>query len=79
MGSEGSILKNTISFLPSGSRSEDGDFEDGICLFNIRIIKEHHNVRSNVGLFDVSHMGEVTFKGPVLRSRSSSCYQCTKY
>lgn len=28
------------------------------------IIKEHHNVRSNVGLFDVSHMGEVTFKGP---------------
>ena len=27
------------------------------------ILKEHHNVRSNVGLFDVSHMGEVTFKG----------------
>ncbi|MBC7371399.1 MAG: glycine cleavage system aminomethyltransferase GcvT [Bdellovibrionaceae bacterium] len=26
--------------------------------------EEHDNVRSNVGLFDVSHMGEVRFKGP---------------
>lgn len=26
--------------------------------------EEHDNVRANVGLFDVSHMGEVRFKGP---------------
>lgn len=26
--------------------------------------EEHDNVRTNVGLFDVSHMGEVRFKGP---------------
>src|SRR5437868_4378871 len=26
--------------------------------------EEHDNVRNNVGLFDVSHMGEVRFKGP---------------
>ncbi|MBN1778169.1 MAG: glycine cleavage system aminomethyltransferase GcvT [Clostridiales bacterium] len=28
------------------------------------VIGEHRAVRENVGLFDVSHMGEVTFKGP---------------
>jgi aminomethyltransferase len=28
------------------------------------IIDEHHAVRRKVGLFDVSHMGEVTVKGP---------------
>lgn len=28
------------------------------------IIKEHESVRNNVGLFDVSHMGEITVKGP---------------
>lgn len=28
------------------------------------IIKEHETVRNNVGLFDVSHMGEITVKGP---------------
>lgn len=27
------------------------------------IIEEHNNVRSNAGLFDVSHMGEITVKG----------------
>jgi aminomethyltransferase len=26
--------------------------------------EEHNNVRTNVGLFDVSHMGEIRFKGP---------------
>ncbi len=26
--------------------------------------KEHHCVRENVGLFDVSHMGEIRFRGP---------------
>lgn len=26
--------------------------------------EEHHCVRNNVGLFDVSHMGEIRFKGP---------------
>ena len=25
---------------------------------------EHMNVRENVGLFDVSHMGEIRFRGP---------------
>ena len=28
------------------------------------VIKEHMAVREKAGLFDVSHMGEVTFKGP---------------
>ena len=28
------------------------------------VIREHNAVRENVGLFDVSHMGEVLFKGP---------------
>ena len=28
------------------------------------VIKEHMAVRQKAGLFDVSHMGEVTFKGP---------------
>lgn len=26
--------------------------------------EEHHSVRNHVGLFDVSHMGEIRFKGP---------------
>jgi aminomethyltransferase len=30
----------------------------------IGLREEHNNVRTNVGLFDVSHMGEVRFKGP---------------
>lgn len=30
----------------------------------IGLREEHDNVRNNVGLFDVSHMGEVRFKGP---------------
>ncbi len=28
------------------------------------LVKEHHNVRENVGAFDVSHMGEFYVKGP---------------
>lgn len=28
------------------------------------VIREHNAVRENVGLFDVSHMGEVSFEGP---------------
>lgn len=28
------------------------------------VVEEHKNVRTNVGLFDVSHMGEVFFNGP---------------
>jgi aminomethyltransferase len=28
------------------------------------LVPEHHAVRKNAGLFDVSHMGEVTVKGP---------------
>lgn len=27
------------------------------------VLQEHENVRANVGLFDVSHMGEIEFKG----------------
>ncbi len=30
----------------------------------IGLREEHDNVRKNVGLFDVSHMGEIRFKGP---------------
>src|SRR5690348_10046703 len=29
-----------------------------------QIIEEHHAVRRSVGLFDVSHMGEVEIRGP---------------
>ncbi len=28
------------------------------------IIKEHHRVRTHVGIFDVSHMGQILFRGP---------------
>src|SRR6478735_11126168 len=27
-------------------------------------LEEHHAIRNNVGVFDVSHMGEFTVKGP---------------
>ena len=38
---------------------------DGKCLCNILgIIDEHINTRTNVGLFDVSHMGRFEVKGP---------------
>lgn len=30
----------------------------------VGVLQEHENVRTNVGLFDVSHMGEIEFKGP---------------
>lgn len=30
----------------------------------VGVREEHNNVRTNVGLFDVSHMGEIRFKGP---------------
>lgn len=29
----------------------------------VGVLQEHENVRTNVGLFDVSHMGEIEFKG----------------
>ena len=32
--------------------------------YEVGVIAEHRAVREGVGLFDVSHMGEVTFKGP---------------
>ena len=28
------------------------------------LIEEHHAVRQRVGLFDVSHMGEIEIRGP---------------
>lgn len=31
------------------------------------LVEEHHNVRNNVGVFDVSHMGEFRAKGPVAK------------
>ncbi|MGM0606854.1 MAG: glycine cleavage system aminomethyltransferase GcvT [Candidatus Muiribacteriota bacterium] len=36
------------------------------------IIKEHHNVRESAGVFDVSHMGEITIKG-------KQAQKCTDY
>lgn len=35
--------------------------------YKLGIIKEHKQVRSAVGLFDVSHMGEVYLRGPAAR------------
>lgn len=34
---------------------------------------EHHNVRNNVGVFDVSHMGEFRAKGPVAKQFMQYC------
>jgi aminomethyltransferase len=31
------------------------------------ILEEHHSVRKRVGLFDISHMGRLTFQGPAAR------------
>lgn len=31
------------------------------------LVEEHNNVRNNVGVFDVSHMGEFRAKGPVAK------------
>src|SRR6188768_3616105 len=28
------------------------------------VVKEHHAVRGNAGIFDVSHMGELRLRGP---------------
>lgn len=34
------------------------------------VIKEHEWVRSNAGIFDVSHMGQITLRGRALSSSS---------
>lgn len=34
---------------------------------------EHHNVRNNVGVFDVSHMGEFRAKGPIAKKFMQYC------
>ncbi len=34
---------------------------------------EHHNVRNNVGVFDVSHMGEFRAKGPLAKAFMQYC------
>ncbi len=31
------------------------------------LVREHEAVRNSVGVFDVSHMGEITIKGPDAR------------
>ena len=31
------------------------------------LVEEHNNVRNNVGVFDVSHMGEFRAKGPMAK------------
>ena len=36
------------------------------------LMKEHLAVRNACGLFDVSHMGEVLFEGPVHSQRSTA-------
>jgi aminomethyltransferase len=35
------------------------------------VVDEHTTVRTAVGLFDVSHMGEVEFRGPKAWRRST--------
>lgn len=35
--------------------------------------EEHHNVRNNVGVFDVSHMGEFRAKGPLAKKFMQYC------
>jgi aminomethyltransferase len=35
------------------------------------LIHEHRRVRNQVGVFDVSHMGEIRFEGPVPWRRST--------
>lgn len=33
----------------------------------VGLVEEHNNVRNNVGVFDVSHMGEFRAKGPLAK------------
>ena len=37
------------------------------------LVEEHHNVRNNVGVFDVSHMGEFRAKGPLAKKFMQYC------
>ena len=37
------------------------------------LVEEHNNVRNNVGVFDVSHMGEFRAKGPVAKQFMQYC------
>lgn len=37
------------------------------------LVEEHNNVRNNVGVFDVSHMGEFRAKGPVAKKFMQYC------
>jgi len=47
----------------------------GKCQFNIlSIIEEHKHVRSSVGLFDVSHMGDILIQGRDAASFKSYLY-----
>lgn len=59
-------LKRTVFFeahVASGAKMVDfGGWEMPIQY--VGLSKEHLNTRSNVGLFDVSHMGEVWIEGP---------------
>ena len=34
------------------------------CLSSIHVKSEHYHVRNHVGVFDVSHMGEIVISGP---------------
>lgn len=47
-----------------GRLIEFGGWELPVSYKDYGIIKEHENVRNNVGIFDVSHMGEIELKGP---------------
>ena len=37
------------------------------------LVEEHNNVRNNVGVFDVSHMGEFRAKGPLAKQFMQYC------
>ena len=37
------------------------------------LVEEHNNVRNNVGVFDVSHMGEFRAKGPMAKQFMQYC------
>jgi len=50
--------------VSAGARLIDFGGWDMPVQYKLGILKEHRNVRTNVGLFDVCHMGEVSLRGP---------------
>ena len=66
-GKEGDAVKRTIFYddhIAAGGKMVDfGGWELPV-QYSSGIIEEHKRVRNAAGLFDVSHMGEVSVKGP---------------